>query len=61
MARIPSYDEWVDKLTDEELERLELENTDLLTAYEDFVSYMQDEAYHQYKDDKLLGLKLKGE
>lgn len=57
MARIPSYDEWVDKLTDEELERLELENTDLLTAYEDFVSYMQDEIYHQYKDDKLLGLK----
>lgn len=57
MARIPSYDEWVDKLTDEELERLELENTDLLTAYEDFVSYMQDEAYHRYKDDKLLGLK----
>lgn len=57
MARIPSYDEWVDKLTDEELERLELENTDLLTAYEVFVSYMQDEAYHRYKDDKLLGLK----
>ena len=56
MARIPSYDEWVDKLTDEELERLELENTDLLTAYEDFVADMQDEAYHQYKDDKLLGL-----
>ena len=56
MGRIPSYDEWVDKLTDEELERLELENTDLLTAYEDFVADMQDEAYHQYKDDKLLGL-----
>lgn len=56
MARIPSYDEWVDKLTDEELERLELENTNLLTVYEDFVSDMQDEAYHQYKDDKLLGL-----
>ena len=56
MARIPSYDAWVDKLTDEELERLELENTDLLTAYADFVSNIQDEAYHQYKDDKLLGL-----
>ena len=56
MARIPSYDEWVDRLTDEELERLELENTNLLTAYEDFVSDMQDEAYHQYKDDKLLSL-----
>jgi hypothetical protein len=56
MARIPSYDEWVDRLTDEELERLELENTDLLTAYEDFVSDFQDEAYHQYKDDKLLDL-----
>ena len=56
MGRIPSYYEWVDKLTDEELERLELENTNLLTAYEDFVSDMQDEAYHQYKDDKLLGL-----
>ena len=56
MGRIHSYDEWVDKLTDEELERLELENTDLLTAYEDFVSDIQDEAYHQYKDDKLLGL-----
>ena len=56
MARIPSYDEWVDKLTDEELERLELENIDLLTAYEDYVSDIQDEAYHQYKDDKLLGL-----
>lgn len=57
MARIPSYDEWVDKLTDDQVERLELENTDLLTAYEDFVSDMQDEAYHRYKDDKLLGLK----
>ena len=56
MVKIPSYDEWVDKLTDKELERLELENTDLLTAYEDFVSDMQDEAYHQYKDNKLLGL-----
>ena len=56
MARIPSYDEWVDKLTDEELEKLELEITDLLTTYEDFVADMQDEAYHQYKDDKLLGL-----
>ena len=56
MVRILSYNEWVDKLTDEELERLELENTDLLTAYEDFVSDIQDEAYHQYKDDKLLGL-----
>ena len=56
MARIPSYDELVDILTDEELERLELEITDLLTAYEDFVSDIQDEAYHQYKDDKLLGL-----
>ena len=57
MANIPSYDEWVDKLTDEELERLELENTDLLTAYEDYVSDLQDEAYHKYKDDRLLGLK----
>ena len=56
MVKIPSYDEWVDKLTDEELERLELENTDLLTAYENFVSNIQDEAYHQYKDDKLLDL-----
>lgn len=54
MVKIPSYDAWVDKLTDEELERLELENTDLLTAYADFVSDMQDEAYHQYKDDLLL-------
>ena len=53
MVKIPSYDAWVDKLTDEELERLELENIDLLTAYEDFVSGMQDEAYHQYKDDLL--------
>ena len=51
---IPSYDAWVDKLTDEELERLELENIDFLTAYEDFVSGIQDEAYHQYKDDLLL-------
>ena len=56
MAKIPSYDTWADKLTDEELERLELENIDLLTAYEDYVSDLQDEAYHQYKDDKLLGL-----
>ena len=56
MAKIPSYDARIDKLTDEELERLELENIDLLTAYEDFVADMQDEAYHQYKDDKLLGL-----
>ena len=51
MVKIPSYDAWVDKLTDEELERLELENIDLLTAYEDYVSDLQDEAYHQYKDD----------
>ena len=56
MVKIPSYDEWVDKLTDEELERLELENIDLLTAYGDYVSDLQDKAYHQYKDDKLLGL-----
>lgn len=54
MAKIPSYGAWVDRLTDEELERLELENIDLLTAYEDFVSNIQDEEYHQYKDDKLL-------
>ena len=56
MVKIPSYDAWVDKLTDEELERLELENIDLLTVYEDFVNDLQDETYHQYKDDKLLGL-----
>ena len=56
MVKIPSYDEWVDKLTDKELEKLELENIDLLTAYEDYVSDLQDEAYHQYKDDKLLDL-----
>lgn len=56
MVKIPSYDAWIDKLTDEELERLELEIIDLLTAYEDYVSDLQDEAYHQYKDDKLLGL-----
>ena len=54
--RIPCYDEWLNNLTDEELETLEVENKDLLTAYEDFVSDMQDEAYHQYKDDKLLDL-----
>ena len=54
--RIPCYDEWLSNLTDEELESLEIENKDLLTAYEDFVSDAQDEAYHQYKDDKLLGL-----
>lgn len=54
--RIPCYDEWLDNLTDEELESLELENKDLLTAYEDFVCDAQDEAYHQYKDDKLLSL-----
>ena len=24
--------------------------------YENYVSDIQDEAYHQYKDDKLLGL-----
>ena len=54
--RIPCYDEWLNNLTDEELETLEIENKDLLTAYEDFVSDAQDEAYHQYKDDKLLGL-----
>ena len=54
--RIPCYEEWLNNLTDEELESLELENKDLLTAYEDFVSDVQDEAYHQYKDDKLLGL-----
>ena len=56
MVKIPSYGAWVDKLTDEELERLELENIDLLTAYADYVSDLQDEAYHQYKDDKLLDL-----
>ena len=56
MVKIPSYDTWVDKLTDEELERIELENIDLLTAYEDYVSDLQDKAYHQYKDDKLLDL-----
>ena len=54
--RIPCYDEWLNNLTDEELETLEVENKDLLTAYEDFVSDAQDEAYHQYKDDKLLDL-----
>lgn len=54
--RIPSYYEWVDKLTDEELERIELENINLLTAYEDYVSDILDEAYHQYIDDKLLDL-----
>ena len=54
MVIIPSYDAWVNSLTDEELERLELENIDLLTAYEDFVSDMRDEAYHEYKDDLLL-------
>lgn len=56
--RILCYDEWLNKLTDEELESLELENKDLFTAYEDFVSDAQDEAYHQYKDDKLLDLEI---
>ena len=53
-STIPSYDTWVNSLTDVELERVELENIDLFTAYEDFVSDLQDEAYHQYKDDLLL-------
>ena len=52
--RIPSYDEWCDSLSDSELEELESTRTSLDDAYADFISDIQDEAYHEWKDSKLL-------
>ena len=51
---IPSYNEWCDNLTDNDLEELELTNSDLEVAYAEYVSMLQDNAYDQYKDDSLL-------
>ena len=51
---IPSYSEWCDNLTDNDLEELELTNSDLEVAYAEYVSMIQDNAYDQYKDDSLL-------
>ena len=52
--RIPSYSEWCDNLSDNELEKLEQTNTSLEDAYADFISDAQDEAYHEWKDNSLL-------
>ena len=48
---IPSYSEWFDNLTDNDLEELELTGSDLEAAYADYASMLQDNAYDQYKDD----------
>ena len=52
--RVPSYSEWCDSLTDNDLEELELTGSDLEVAYAEYVSMLQDNAYDQYKDDSLL-------
>ena len=49
--RVPSYSEWCDNLTDNDLEELELTGSDLEAAYAEYVSMLQDNAYDQYKDD----------
>ena len=51
---IPSYSEWCDNLTDNDLEQLELTGSDLEVAYAEYISMIQDNAYDQYKDDSLL-------
>ena len=51
---IPSYSEWCDNLSDNNLEELELTKSDLEVAYTYFVSMLQDNAYDQHKDDSLL-------
>ena len=53
--RCISFDEWCDKLTDEQLEEFEQEGADLLSKYEDYISELQDLAYDTFKDDKALG------
>lgn len=53
--RCNSFDEWCDKLTDEQLEEFEQEGADLLSKYEDYISELQDLAYDTFKDDKALG------
>ena len=51
---IPSYSEWCDNLTDNDLEELELTGLDLEVTYAEYVSMIQDDAYDQYKNDSLL-------
>lgn len=53
--RCISFDEWCDKLTDEQLEEFEQEGADLLSKYEDYIAELQDLAYDTFKDDKALG------
>ena len=53
--RCISFDEWCDKLTDEQLEEFEQEGADLLSKYEDYISELQDLAYDTFKDYKALG------
>ena len=53
--RCISFDEWCDRLTDEQLEEFEQEGADLFSKYEDYISELQDLAYDTFKDDKALG------
>lgn len=53
--RCISFDEWCDKLTDEQLEEFEQEGADLLSKYGDYISKLQDLAYDTFKDDKVIG------
>ena len=53
--RYISFDEWCDRLTDEQLEEFEQEGANLLSKYEDYIAELQDLAYDTFKDDKALG------
>ena len=54
MYVILSYDDWFNALTDKEVEELERTRMSFDEAYSDYVSYMQDMAYNEYKDDILM-------
>ena len=54
MYVILSYEDWFNALTDKEVEELERTRMSFDEAYSDYVSYMQDIAYDEYKDDILM-------
>ena len=56
MYVILSFKEWFNSLTDKEVEELEQQKISFDEAYIEYVSHLQDTAYDEHKDDKLLGL-----
>lgn len=51
--RVLDFDDWCDKLTDEQLDNIEAEGVDLLSKYDDYISEVQDRAYDELIDERL--------